>query len=668
MNGRRTFREIVREAIGRNLTVIPVHPDSKAAVEDGWQTKGYKKEEPLASDFSADHNLGALCSKDGTWIFDVDSVDWFTSEFPQTLLPSLDTFAVKTGGGGYQFHFLQDDRSRSVLSNKSMKNPNPAAYKKPTGSECESVFDILFDRKQGLLPGSVHPVTKKQYEVHKDAPLIPANAELIDWISKTLTKKSRQKKAEASSFKLRSNWIPEIELKNAGLNFDRHEHDDKVFLNYHVKMGKCLLKGALHEEHATNNRQSAFVHDPKSGQLYHQCLSGGCEPGIVNTKKALQAIGIDYKIVFACDGQKTVIRRNFRDHVVKKHLTYLWPSYLPANKLVHFAGESTEGKSPVTVDLIARVSAGLSWPDAQENKIGPRRVVLMSGEDDPSDTVLPRLELAGARTENVEFLEVSVTKNMTDIEKSVALDTDMEALIDAARDIEDLALIVWDPFSNYLGNKALNKEEDMRQLLMPLSELAREIGCCIVTVGHLNKRERGTDPLQRIMGAAAIKGVARFIYFFGPDPEDADQFCHVMVQRRGVGAKALRYATEGVKVTWDGQESEVVRINWRGFSEATSEDAVDPASGKEKSSEEKAAVVLKKFLSTGKKPASECFEYMSGAGFALHEKQNPGLNSLKVRKKAGVDSKQEGKQWWWFLAAPKDLQEQIFKDAEERGI
>ncbi len=650
---------MVREAVGRGLTVIPVNPDSKAAVEDGWQAKGYRKEEPLASDFSADHNLGALCSKGGSWIFDVDSVDWFTSEFPRDLLPSLETFAVKTGGGGYQFHFLQDDLSRAVLSNKSMKNPNPKAYKKPTGAECESVFDVLFDRKQGLLPGSMHPVTKKEYEVHKDAPLVPAGRELVDWIVKTLAKKPRAKKAEASPFRLRSSWKPEAELEKAGLKFDRSERDGKVFLNYHALMGKCLVKGSAHSE-PENNRQSAFVHDPAVGQLWHECFS--CEPGIAATKKALAELGIDYRTAFACDGQKTVTVCNFRDHVEKKHLAYLWPGYLPANKLVHFAGESTEGKSPVTVDLIARVSAGLKWPDERENSVGPRKVLLMAGEDDPEDTVKPRLELAGALLENVVYLKVSITKDSTDIEKSVALDADMEVLMEAARQLDDLALIVWDPFSNYLGNKALNKEEDMRQLLMPLSDLAREIGCCIVTVGHLNKRERGTDPLQRIMGAAAIKGVARFIYFFGPDPEDADKFAHVMVQRRGVGAKSLRYATEGVKVTWDGQESEVVRVVWRGFSEATSEDAVDPASGKEKSSEEKAAVVLKKFLSTGKKPSAECYEHMSESGFALQDKQNPGLNSLKVRKKAGVDTEQKDKKHWWFLAAPKDMQQDFGVD------
>ena len=87
--------------------------------------------------------------------------------------------------------------------------------------------------------------------------------------------------------------------------------------------------------------------------------------------------------------------------ITKEHRVWLWPGFLGRNKVAHFGGSSTEGKSPVTLDLAARVSAGLPWPDGTENELGPRGVIILAAEDDWSDTIIPRLELAGANLSNI---------------------------------------------------------------------------------------------------------------------------------------------------------------------------------------------------------------------------------------------------------------------------
>jgi hypothetical protein len=45
-------------------------------------------------------------------------------------------------------------------------------------------------------------------------------------------------------------------------------------------------------------------------------------------------------------------------------------------------------------------------------------------------------------------------------------------------------------------------------VLAPLSNLAAELDIVVITVGHFNRSERGTDPLHRMIGAAAFSGVA----------------------------------------------------------------------------------------------------------------------------------------------------------------
>src|SRR5207249_2375561 len=73
---------------------------------------------------------------------------------------------------------------------------------------------------------------------------------------------------------------------------------------------------------------------------------------------------------------------------------WLWPGYLPLGKLVVLDGDPELGKSTVTLDLAARISAGRPMPDGTPTIAGG--VVLLSAEDGAADTVRPRLDAAGA--------------------------------------------------------------------------------------------------------------------------------------------------------------------------------------------------------------------------------------------------------------------------------
>jgi len=140
---------------------------------------------------------------------------------------------------------------------------------------------------------------------------------------------------------------------------------------------------------------------------------------------------------------------------------------------------------------------------------------------------------------------------------------------------------VIDPITNYLGGAKMNAEEDVRALLTPLASLAAELGIVVITVGHFNRRDKGTDPLHRMMGAAAFSGVARADYAFGPDPDEKSKYCHVMSVVRSCGGEgdALRYRTEIVTENCpDSFSTDIVRVVWTGKSDATAEEVVDSAS------------------------------------------------------------------------------------------
>lgn len=263
------------------------------------------------------------------------------------------------------------------------------------------------------------------------------------------------------------------------------------------------------------------------------------------------------------------------DEATEKPLRWMWKPYLPLGKLVHFGGNSSQAKSPVTIDLAARISTGAPWPDGTPNDKGPRSVILLNIEDDLEDTILPRFRLAGGDKSKLYYVKgTRITLDQSEsLERSMSLEADMHHLVQLARSVPDLGVVIVDPVTNYLGGKKMIVEEDMRGLLTPLASLAAELGIVAITVGHFNRREKGTDP-HRMMGAAAFSGVARAVYAFGPDPDEESKYCHVMTVVRSCGGEglALRYRTELVTENCpDSFPTEIVKVVWTGTSEATAQ-------------------------------------------------------------------------------------------------
>src|SRR4051812_12628187 len=82
--------------------------------------------------------------------------------------------------------------------------------------------------------------------------------------------------------------------------------------------------------------------------------------------------------------------------VKSRPLGWLWPGRIPLGGLTTIAGDPGLGKSFLTLDLAACVSAGRPWPDAPEGITPPGEVVTSSAEDELDTIVGPRLIAAGA--------------------------------------------------------------------------------------------------------------------------------------------------------------------------------------------------------------------------------------------------------------------------------
>src|SRR5208283_3277579 len=82
-------------------------------------------------------------------------------------------------------------------------------------------------------------------------------------------------------------------------------------------------------------------------------------------------------------------------------ISWLWKGWLARGKMHIIAGQPGTGKTTIAMKMAAAVSAGGRWPDSSVAKQG--NVVIWSGEDDPADTLVPRLEASGADLGRVFF-------------------------------------------------------------------------------------------------------------------------------------------------------------------------------------------------------------------------------------------------------------------------
>ena len=83
-------------------------------------------------------------------------------------------------------------------------------------------------------------------------------------------------------------------------------------------------------------------------------------------------------------------------------IEWLWPGRVAAGKLTLIDGDPSQGKSLLTLDLMARLTAGRPLPDGPA--FGPpQSVVLVGTEDGMGDTVRPRLQAAGRSDARAHF-------------------------------------------------------------------------------------------------------------------------------------------------------------------------------------------------------------------------------------------------------------------------
>ena len=204
--------------------------------------------------------------------------------------------------------------------------------------------------------------------------------------------------------------------------------------------------------------------------------------------------------------------------VEAKPVAWLWDGRVPLGRITLLVGYPGEGKSFLTTDMASRVSTGTPWPDGTDCPHGS--VIFICAEDNPGDTIRPRLDAHWADCNKVHTLAMVKRSNRGKQNKTMFSLADVDALEKTLQQVPDCKLIIIDPIGSFLGGKVdAHRDNEVRSVLAPVAHLADKYGCAVLVVCHRNKG-RGSRADDLAMGSRAFTGIARTVWHLSSDTQD----------------------------------------------------------------------------------------------------------------------------------------------------
>jgi hypothetical protein len=339
--------------------------------------------------------------------------------------------------------------------------------------------------------------------------------------------------------------------------------------------------------------------------------------------------------------------------VEARPIHWLWPGRIARGKVSMVVGHPGLGKSQGTLSIAAITSKGGRWPvDGMRSETG--NVIILSAEDDAADTLRPRLEAAGADLTRVHILDA--VRSMNGAPRPVNLKGDLEQLDAMLADIGDVALVIIDPVSAYLGDIDSHVNAEVRALLSPVGALAERHDTAIVAVSHFSKG--GSEAVLRVTGSLAFSAAARSAYAVVKDKDnDARRLLLPIKNNIGIDQTGFAFTLESVEIKGTDCLISTSRVAWEPELVTVSVDeamAVSSDPG-ERSAVGDAADFLQEVLASGPISARQVRREAEEAGHSWatvrRAQKTIGVVVAKTRGPKG--------QWEWRLARQDDHDEEV---------
>ena len=326
-------------------------------------------------------------------------------------------------------------------------------------------------------------------------------------------------------------------------------------------------------------------------------------------------------------------------------VAWLWRDWLARGKLHLLAGAPGQGKTTIALAFAATVTSGGRWPNGASCK--PGNVLIYSGEDDPADTLAPRLLASGADMSRCYFV------------KGTRIDGEEQAF-DPARDMEKLRkciasmpggidLLIVDPIVGAVTGDS-HKNTETRRGLQPLVDLAAECRCALIGITHFQKGGQGTDPSMRVIGSVAFTALARVVMVAAKVQSEDDKPLRVLARAKsniGPDDGGFEYHLEQTEIQTDVFASHVA---WGNAVDGSARELLtDPDDDAGNDANDAATILQAELVSDCWTPADAAKKAVTRQGFTAKQVWSASKKLGVIRKKGGMAAG-----WYWRLPGGVD--------------
>lgn len=363
------------------------------------------------------------------------------------------------------------------------------------------------------------------------------------------------------------------------------------------------------------------------------------------------------------DEQELYIRPRPMDTIAPEPIRWVWKGRLAEGMITDMTGDPGLGKSTILMDLVARVTTGRRMPDDPTLR-EPADAVILAGEDDPGQTIRPRLDNAGADSSRILYLDISTDWDGPSFPLSFPRDLDE---LDRVLSSRTPRLLVMDPLSMFFGESVdSNNDSSVRVVLSKLKAIAEKHRMAVLMARHRVK-SLDTDPLRTGQGSMGILGAARFGLLVARDPTDEERERVIMAptkQNASKEASGLVYRVDSV------EGSDAAKVKWIKTTHIEPKKLLEAQKDAAEINKINDAITwIRDALEFGEQPIKDVMDKARKDGFDTSEVRKAiDLEGIR-RKKGGVDDfAHTGAGVRWYYHYPGEQGGGTPKEVDSDGV